>query len=893
MEPDSAWAELDPAERDLIEELFHAALALPEPERAAFLEAQLGDRRRLLAELDQLLALHDEQERSGSWPQPVIAAGEFELPPAGQQVGVWRLERLLGEGGMGAVYLARRTGAEFEQTAALKMIACRLASPALRERFLLERQILARLEHPNIARLLDGGTTEEGDPYLVMEYVEGIPLDDYCRSHQLPVRRRLELFLAVCSAVHYAHQHLVIHRDLKPGNILVTADGVPKLLDFGTAKLLAEQLQPEVTQQGLRAFTPAYASPEVILGQAVTTASDVYSLGVVLYRILTGAAPYETAERCAGELLRAACEQEPVRPSLAGGGHPELAGDLDAIVLKAMRKRPAERYASVDQLAEDIRRYLDGRPVTARHGSLRYRALKFIRRNWLPLAAAGALALSLAAGIGGILWQAGKAEARYRDLRRLTNSLLFELRDLIRQLPGSTAAQRLLLTRVLDHLDKLAGEIRDDPKLQADLAEAYLQLGNLQGNPYEPNLGDVDGALRSLNKALLIARELRRAQPDDPSMARAEQAISEVLFGAGRTKEAVEHCQTACNAFEELLQRAGASASRVYEAAACYDSLGDQFGQTGSAGLGDLARARASYERAALLNRRALELDPHFSRARRAVAINRMKIAQLVLESDPQEAASIFREALVTMDAMPEPERQKPENRRARWVLGRRAASAMFSLGDYPAAAAEYKRVLDSIEPFARIDPENSQAQYDLAVVLNDLAETYREMGDTQAALRATERVREVLDRLLARDANNVVWRGHKAELDVRLAGLISGDRARAEALAKQGLAAARELAEAPGAGPVELHRAAQAFSKVALDHLRQPRLAVSYAKRAVELSGGKAPDFFLTLAAACRAAGDLEGARQAARQGLAQLAPLKPGARPSRLRRLLEEEAR
>ena len=278
MEPNSAWAKLDPAERALVEELFHAALTLPEPERSAFLRAQLGDREPLLEELDQLLALHEQQERSGSWPHPVLAPEELEPPPVGRQIGAWRLERLLGEGGMGAVYLARRTGAEFEQTGALKMISCRLAGTALRERFRQERQILAQLEHPNIARLLDGGTTEEGDPYLVMEYVEGTPLEEYCRTHRLPISKRLELFLVVCSAVHYAHQHLVIHRDLKPANILVTADGTPKLLDFGTAKLLAEQIRPEVTQQGFRAFTPAYASPEEILGQLGYSQEDIQRL---------------------------------------------------------------------------------------------------------------------------------------------------------------------------------------------------------------------------------------------------------------------------------------------------------------------------------------------------------------------------------------------------------------------------------------------------------------------------------------------------------------------------------------------------------------------------------------------------------------------------------------
>ena len=293
------------------------------------------------------------------------------------------------------------------------------------------------------------------------------------------------------------------------------------------------------------------------------------------------------------------------------------------------------------------------------------------------------------------------------------------------------------------------------------------------------------------------------------------------------------------------------------------------------------------------LNQRALEVGPLSIRSRRAIAVNRMKTGQLVLESDPAEAASIFRDAIETIESLPEAERQKPEYRRARSVLGRRAAATRFSLGDYPGAAAEYQRVLTYVEPLTAIDPDNFQAQYDLAVLLNDLAETYQNMGDEDSAVRTTERVREVLDRLLARDPANVVWRGHRAEIHVRLAGLLKRDRARAEALAHQGLAVAQELADSPEAGPVELHRAAQAFSQVPLAHLRRPQLAVRYARRAVELSGGRAPDFLYTLAVACRVAGDRQGARQAARQGLALLALPKPGARPSLMRRRLEEEAR
>ena len=305
--PDTPWAELDIHGRQLVEELFHAALALPSRERAAFVDAQVGGRPTLQRELEGLLATYENQERSGGWKEPALEPQELVQTLTGRRIGAWRLERLLGEGGMGAVYLATRQDGQFDQTAALKLIACRLASTPLQDRFRQERQILARLNHPNIARLIDGGTTEEGDPYLVMDYVEGTPLDEYFERHRLPIRRRLELFLTVCSAVHYAHQNLVVHRDLKPDNILVLDDGTPKLLDFGTAKLLPERIGPDVTQVGFRAFTPAYASPEEVLGNPVTTASDVYSLGVILYRILAGKPPYELQDYSTGELIRVVC----------------------------------------------------------------------------------------------------------------------------------------------------------------------------------------------------------------------------------------------------------------------------------------------------------------------------------------------------------------------------------------------------------------------------------------------------------------------------------------------------------------------------------------------------------------------------------------------------------
>ena len=295
--------------------------------------------------------------------------------------------------------------------------------------------------------------------------------------------------------------------------------------------------------------------------------------------------------------------------------------------------------------------------------------------------------LTLVAGVSGVLWQASKAQARYHDLRRLTNSLLFELYDVVQQLPGSITAQRMLVTTALDHLDKLARETNGDPLLKGDLVDAYLKLGNLQGNPYEANIGDVEGGLKSLGKALSLAQELARNDTNYEGVARAEQSIGEVLFGMGRTQEAVDHTRRACAAFEGIAQKPGAGAAALFAAAGCYDSLGDQSGQTGTASLGDASAARANYDRAISLDRRAIESDPTFIRPRRAIAVVRMKIAQIVVETNPDEAVRMLREGLGIFESLPAEEKQKMENRRVSATFSRRIAGALASSGDYDGGA--------------------------------------------------------------------------------------------------------------------------------------------------------------------------------------------------------------
>lgn len=432
---------LSPEQWGQLKELFRSAIECEPPQRAAYLDQACASDPALREEIESLLASHDDAEtfiETPAFVNTVKAITESHSEQvAGQRIGKYQLVREIGRGGMGTVYMAQRADEQYEKLVAIKVLRRGMDTEDIVRRFRTERQILASLDHPNIARLLDGGTTEDGLPYLVMEYVEGTPVTDYCDSHRLTTNDRLRLFRTICAAVQHAHQNLVVHRDLKPSNILITRDGTPKLLDFGIAKVLTPELSAltiEYTRTELRILTPDYASPEQVRGEKLTTTSDVYSLGVVLYELLTGHRPYRSLGTSPHELARVICEQEPAKPSQAVAdfalrnadstlpeqsplktqsaiGNPRfLRGDLDNILLMALRKEPARRYASVGQFSEDIRRHLDGLPVVARKDTFKYRASKFVRRNSLGVAAAGIILLSLLGGIVATAWQARAAQ---------------------------------------------------------------------------------------------------------------------------------------------------------------------------------------------------------------------------------------------------------------------------------------------------------------------------------------------------------------------------------------------------------------------------------------------------------------------------------------------------
>jgi tetratricopeptide (TPR) repeat protein len=395
--------------------------------------------------------------------------------------------REIGRGGMGTVYLAARADDAFQKLVAIKIIRHGLDTEDIIQRFRGERQILAKLDHPNVTRLLDGGTTEDGLPYFVMEYIEGEPIDLYCDQRKLTITERLQLFQGVCAAVRYAHQNLVIHRDIKPGNVLVTKEGVPRLLDFGIAKLLTPGTSPgERTLTGPRPLTPEYASPEQIRGETITTSSDVYSLGVLLYRLLTGKNPYRLADHTPAEMERVICGDEPQRASVAAGSMlgRRLRGDLDNIVLMAMRREPQRRYASVEQFSEDIRRHLDGLPVIARSDTVGYRATKFVARHKAGVVAATLLVLTLAAGVVAMAWQARVARLETAKAQRI-NTFLQDMLSFSSPgyaSPNSKKDPDVKVSEVVEEAAKRAEtELADQPEVLAEMQRTIGEIYYSQG----------------------------------------------------------------------------------------------------------------------------------------------------------------------------------------------------------------------------------------------------------------------------------------------------------------------------------------------------------------------------------------------------------------------------
>jgi len=820
-----------------VKSLFQLVLEQPAEQRPAFLERACGADRDLYAQVRELLKAdytsQDFLEKPAITPiskvlDEVAAESEERMPAT---IGPYALQRAIGSGGMGAVYLGHRADRSFNKQVAIKIIRKGMETDRILQRFRRERQIVASLDHPNIARLLDGGATADGRPYFVMEYVDGMPIDVWCDQRRLPVEARLKLFLQVCDAIHYAHQNLIIHRDIKPGNILVRADGSVKLLDFGIAKLMNPDLAvaaSEKTATSMRLMTPQYASPEQVKGESVTTASDVYLLGIVLYELLTGHRPYDVRDGGTMELMRAVSQGEPPKPSEAAFRVKEslemdgsrkvtrnintvafarnidasklatrLQGDLDAIALRALRRAPQERYESAAQMAEDVRNHLARLPVTARSQSAGYRFRLFLRRNTGMAAAATAAMAALILVAVFAVYQASRArierqraEARFSEVRKMSNTLLFDVQESLAPLAGTTPARRLLVQKSLEYLGNLTKESGDDETLQRELAAGYLRIGHLQGNPNFANLGDTAGALRSYRQAEAMQERLLAAGGKNAALrnelAGTLESLADMQMIAGDSVAALEALRKAVRFREE-----GSAPADVL--AASRHNLAVAMSLTGAG-----AEARTLAEQA---HRATLELSG--AGAPRQQALSHGKLAAVLDRAgDPAAAIRHFQSALEAHERMAAAD---PLSARAKRDL----SFALEDLGDATRraggdASALYGRVLRLRRELAVTDPQNVQARRDLAYAL-------LKQGAAEDAL-------ESFRQLAALDAGNVLARRDLALAHEKLGSALLRASKPAEAIGqfRSMLAAAREWAQKDPASPLASHMIAVAQMKLA-----------------------------------------------------------------------------
>ncbi|MFL6215725.1 MAG: protein kinase domain-containing protein [Blastocatellia bacterium] len=753
-----------------VAELFAAAISLEADERDAFLVRECAGEPHLLAEVRALLAADREVEVAGFMHEPALKAQARQVARdledasrTGEHVGHYEILSLIGEGGMGEVYLARDL--EFDRKVALKLVKGGLRTKAILRRFLSERQILASLDHPNIARLLDGGTSADGLPYFVMEYIEGQPITDYAEARALSTSARLDLFRKVCSGVQYAHQNLVIHRDIKPSNILVTDDGTPKLLDFGIAKLFDPAQTGEAVEATatlLRVMTPEYASPEQVNGAAITTASDVYSLGVLLYELLTGRRPHRLKSHKAEDVAQAICETEPERPSQTisraevAAGDPttvsaaqrrrQLRGDLDNIILMALRKEPQRRYPSVGELAEDLRRHLEGLPVRARKDTLGYRAAKFIKRNRWGVAAAALILITLLGGIVTTMRQRARAERRFNDVRKLAHSVLFDYHDAIADLPGSTPVRERLVKDALQYLDSLAGEAGSDASLQSELAAAYRKIGDVQGNPYFANLGDRQGAAASYRKSLAIRQALAAAHPQNGAMrqdvADSLGGLGDVLWEMGDIKGGYECYRQAVEILEPLNASAPDDLDLRRALARAYAQVGDIKGHPYFPNLGDTSGGLESHRRALALRESLVAADPNNVEYRRALYQSCYSMGYMLRGTgDLAEAEQSLRRAVEIIQSLAAADPNNAKSKRSVTVPLTLLGDVLRDQGKNAEALGCYRQAKAINEAIRAADPTNAQARRDLGINYERIAKLLVMMGDFAEAVEMSRQV--------------------------------------------------------------------------------------------------------------------------------------------------------
>jgi serine/threonine protein kinase len=747
------WGEIKP--------ILAAILETEPADRTEALERLCGDDAALRREVEAFLA---HEKRAGADLNTAVVPGallRLDLETSPEAIGPYRVLRELGRGGMGVVYLGERADGEYRKQVAIKLITSvhnwtsnRAASDPLgmERRFRRERQILAQFEHPGIARMLDGGATAEGQPYFVMEHVEGLPLLEYCDARHLPVAARLTLFLSICDAVAHAHRRLIVHRDLKPGNILVTPDGVAKLLDFGLARVLnpendTDHDAADITQAAPM-MTPAYASPEQIRGELYSVSGDVYSLGVIFYELLSSQRPYQLPTASLAEIVRVVCEQAPAPLSRAPisdaaaanrSMRPDrllrrLEGDLEQIAAKALEKDPGQRYASVDDFAADVRRHLTGVPVRARPATFAYRAAKLFQRHRVAIPAGLLAAVLILTFAGAAWWEAVRAQRRFEQVRSLAHSVMFDLHDAISPLPGSTAARKLLVSSALQYLEQLSREAGGDPKLAREVALGYERIGMVQGFGPESNLGQTREAGESFRKALDMLDHLGAATSADPDFRRDYLRLTREMAvgysGGGDYKNAAKLGERNVTLAEATLRAHPSDPVALQDVAAAHYLLAD------------LLTDQGRYEEAIPLRQRALDAFQRVSAAKpgsaelqRSLALAHKKLAALYgVTKRYQESLAEYQQARAIdeqrLGLNPAGARTKLDlsydYSDLGWVTSR--------LGDDRAALEWHRRALALRTEAAKADPNDVRAATAVASTTGRIATVLRRLGEFDAA---------------------------------------------------------------------------------------------------------------------------------------------------------------
>ena len=791
-------------------EIFHQTLDLPENERNSFLANQDDFFR---TEVSRLLESHEKLDDFIAEPL-AIEIGLNTNSYLGKTIGSYKILETIGTGGMGQVFLVEKEG--LDKKFALKIIKRGMDTEAVLKRFVRERQILLKLEHPNITRLLDGGTTADGLPYFVLEYVEGLPLTRFCDEQKFDIKERLELFRQICSAVSYAHQNLIVHRDLKPSNILITNDGNAKLLDFGIAKLLnSNDFEQTVTQA--RMFTPEYASPEQINGQLITTASDVYSLGVILYELLGGQRPFQSKSKNYQEIINRILTEEPVRPSaisdfrfqisdsesesetLKNKGqktkhkeqktYPEnpksqirnsksLKGDVDNIILKALRKEPERRYQSVQEFSEDIRRYLSGLPVSATADSTFYRFSKFIKRNRIGTAVA--VVILLLSGVS--IWQGivanrerAKAENRFEQVRKLANIVLFEYHDGIAKLPGATGMREKMVKDSLEFLDNLSTESIGNLDLQRDIVKAYRKVGDIQGEGNTGNVGKSNDALQSYQKAFVMQEKIVEKNPNNVED---QKMLGDLHIEIGGHQRNVGDLPNTEKSFQNALQIFADLQTRVPNDFKLKSALAKAFWNIASLKTTQnrFDESLENYQKALEIYRQlAVDDALNMKNYLRNVALTEKSMGSIFqVRGENEKALQYFQKALA-IDL--ENAKNNPNDVSAALDLSftyGSVASALREAKNYAGAKENYRKAIEIREKIFNADNKNAFAENALARGLQELGRTFLMEQKYVEAQTHISKAQTFYQKMADSDAENYEKKMRLAE-NTALSGYVKG----------------------------------------------------------------------------------------------------------------------